>query len=230
MRKLAWWGAVILLVGAVTLGSAQEELLQVTIHEFGQGQAGNGEWVELLVVGTGAGSMVDLRGWVFHDHQGTGRGGVHLTFTEHPLWAEVRAGTLIVFYNAADRPNLPTHFPDDNFDPEDFILVLPAVTGDYFVLAQWAGLGNSGDALVFLDAEGHLVDGLSYDDRVGQLPQLPNVGRGQAARYVGASAEGVNDPALWAVEPDAPGGSTPGAPNSDENRIWIEDLRRREKT
>ncbi len=143
------------------------------------------------------------------------RGGVYLTFTDHPLWAEVRAGTLIVFYNAEDRPNLPTHFPDDALDPEDF------------VLAQWGGLGNAGDSLVLLDAEGRLVDGLSYADRSGQLPQIPNVGRGQAAGYVGSTPEGVNDPALWVIVPDAPGGSTPGTPNSEENRAWIERLRRR---
>lgn len=227
MRKLAWWVAVVLLGGAVVLGSAHEETLQVVIHAFGQGQAGNGEWVELLVVGTGAGSTVDLQGWVFRDHQGTGQGGVYLRFSDHFLWGGVRAGTLIVFYNAVDRPNLPTHIPADDLDPEDFVLVLPAVTGDYFVLAQWAGLGNSGDSLVLLDVEGRLVDGLSYDDRSGQLPQLPNVGRGRAAGYVGTSAKGVNDPALWVVNPDAPGGSNPGAPNSDENTIWIEGLRQK---
>ncbi len=152
---------------------------------------------------------------------------MYLTFTGHPLWAEVRAGTLIVFYNADDRPNLPTHFPDDDLDPEDFVLVLPAVTGDYFDLAQWAGLGNAGDSLVLLDAEGRLVDGLSYADRSGQLPQIPNVGRGRAAGYVGSTPEGVNDPELWVIVPDAPGGSTPGTPNSEENRAWIERLRGR---
>lgn len=179
-----------LLVGTVMLGSAQEESLQVIIHEFGQGRAGYGEWVELLVVGTGPGSTVDLRGWVFRDQQGMGQGGVYLRFTEHPLWAGVRAGTLIVFYNAMDKPNLPTHFPGANYDPEDFLLVLPAVTGDYFVLMQWAGLGNSGESLVLVDAEGRLVDGLSHVNRSGQLPRLPNVRRGQATKYVGASVKG----------------------------------------
>lgn len=230
MRRPARWAMAALLVGTVMLGSAQEESLQVIIHEFGQGRAGYGEWVELLVVGTGPGSTVDLRGWVFRDQQGMGQGGVYLKFTEHPLWAGVRAGTLIVFYNAMDKPNLPTHFPGANYDPEDFLLVLPAVTGDYFVLMQWAGLGNSGDSLVLVDAEGRLVDGLSDVNRSGQLPQLPNVRRGQAAKYVGASVKGVNDPSLWMVVSDAPGGSSPGAPNSDKNQVWIESLRRKPKT
>lgn len=42
---------------------------------------------------------------------------------------------------------------------------------------------------------------------------------------VGSSAEGVNDPELWVIVSDAPGGSTPGTPNSEENRAWIEQLR-----
>jgi hypothetical protein len=226
MRIKRLWVAVALLAGAVAMGIGQEEPRPVVLHEFGQGQAGIGEWVELLVLGTGPGSVVDMRGWVFHDHQGTARGGVHVQFSDHPLWAEVRAGTLIVFYNADDSPNLPADFPNDGLDAEDFVLVLPAITGDYFVVIQWAGLGNAGDSLVLLDAEGRLVDGLSYADRSGQVPQIPNVGRTKAAWYVGTTADGVNDVTLWVVGPDAPGGSTPGAPNSDENRDWIGQLQR----
>lgn len=225
MRRMQLWLAVVLVVGAVAVGTTQEETLQALIHEFGQGQAGNGEWVELLVVGTGPGSTVDMRGWVFHDHQGLARGGVYVAFTDHALWTAVPAGTLIVFYNAEDTPNLPTHFPADSDDLDDFVVVLPAISGEYFSLAQWGGLGNTGDSLVLRAAGGQLVDGLSYADREGELPQIPSVGREKAAWYVGASAEGTNDPAMWVVGPDAPGGSTPGAANSEENRNWIEQLR-----
>jgi len=227
MRTIWIWVLAALVFGVMAMGTAEEESLQVVLHEFGQGQAGNGEWVELLVVGTGPGSTVDMRGWIFHDQQGTSRGGVYVTFTDHVLWSAVPAGTLIVFYNADDRPNLPPHFPEDDVDPADFVLVLPSISGDYFLLAQWSGLGNSGDSLVLRDADGRLVDGLSYADRSGQLPQIPNVGRGTAAWYVGASLDGVSDPGLWVVGGDGPGSSTPGAPNSDENMVWIEQLRQR---
>jgi len=70
------------------------------------------------------------------------------------------------------------------------------------------------------------VDGLSYAGRLGQVPPIPNVGRGMAAWYRGATAAGVNDAGLWASGPDAPGGSSPGRPNSDENGDWIAQLRR----
>lgn len=225
MRREQVWMVVALLVGAVTLGAAQQETLQVVIHEFGQGQAGNGEWVELLVVGVGPGSTVDMRGWVFHDQQGAARGGVYITFADHPLWSSVKAGTLIVIYNADDRSSLPAHFPPDDLDVGSLTLVLPSTSGDYLAAAQWEGLGNAGDSLLLIDAEGRLVDGLSYADGTGQDPQIPNVGRGKAAWYGGGSLEGVNDPGRWVVGPDAPGASSPGMANTDENLMWIQQLR-----
>jgi len=80
---------------------AQESLL-VVINEFGQGKAGNGEWMELLVVGTGPCSTVDLRNWVLRDYQGNAFGGVYVKFASIEVWRAVPAGTLIVIYNAGD--------------------------------------------------------------------------------------------------------------------------------
>ncbi len=197
----------------------------VIVHEFGQGRAGNGEWVELLVVGTGPGTAVDLRGWVLRDLQGQGRGGTWLRFTEHELWAAVRAGTLIVIYNADDRPNLPAHFPRDDLDPADFLLVLPGQSGDSFALVQWGGLGNTGDHVVLADPPGNVVFELCYGDKACEPLKLGVVDRGRAAGYVGAGLEGVRDPRNWRIGADAPGSSTPGAPNSEENARWIESLR-----
>jgi len=85
---------------------AQESLL-VVINEFGQGKGGNGEWVELLVVGTGPCSTVDLRNWVLRDYQGDAFGGVYVKFATIEVWRAVPAGTLIVIYNAGDTGNLP---------------------------------------------------------------------------------------------------------------------------
>ncbi|MCS7216107.1 MAG: lamin tail domain-containing protein [Candidatus Bipolaricaulota bacterium] len=219
-RVVGLWLAGVLLAG-VAVGAAP----RVVVHEFGQGRAGYGEWVELLVLGAGPGTTVDLRGWVLRDLQGQGRGGVWLKFAEHALWAAVPAGTLIVIYNAEDRPNLPEHFPKDDLDPADFVLVLPGRAGDLFVLVQWGGFGNAGDCLVLVDAEGNEVFGLCYGDKSGQALQLGEAGRGQAAGYVGAGLEGLGDPKNWRVGPDGPGSSTPGAPNSEENARWLELLR-----
>ena len=111
---------------------AQESLL-VVINEFGQGKGGNDEWVELLVVGTGPCSTVDLRNWVLRDYQGNAFGGVYVKFASIAVWRAVPAGTLIVIYNADDTANLPEHFPsypDD--DLSDYLVVLPH-THDYFL-------------------------------------------------------------------------------------------------
>lgn len=220
----SFWVFFLCLVGLGLLVSGAELPLAV-IHEFGQGQAGYGEWVEILVVGTSPGTTVDLRGWVLRDLQGTGRGGVWLRFTENPLWEKVPAGTLIVIYNAGDRPNLPEHFPKDDLDPSDFLLVLPARTGEYFTLAQWGGFGNAGDCILLEDSQGNPVFGLCYGDKTGQALKLGEVGRSTAGWYTGSDPLGIFDAKNWVAGPDAPGGSTPGAPNSEENVAWITYLR-----
>ena len=197
----------------------------VILNEFGQGRAGLGEWVELLVVGEGPGTFVDLRGWTIQDYQGDSRGGVYIKFKDSEFWAQVPAGTLIVIYNAADVPNLPAHFPKDDLDPEDFLLVIPGKTGDYLEVLRWEGFANTGDCIYVVDARGEVVFRLSYGQRQCGGVQLGNVDRGQAAWYLGGSLEGILIPGNWKVGPDAPGGSTPGAPNSEENAAWITYLR-----
>ena len=42
---------------------------------------------ELLVVGEGPGTFVDLRGWSLLDAQGDSRGGVYIKFKENEVWA-----------------------------------------------------------------------------------------------------------------------------------------------
>ena len=79
---------------------AQESQL-VVINEFGQGVAGNGEWVELFVIGTGPCSTVDLRGFRLLDREGyLGYSyATRVVFKDVQPWAAVPAGTLIVIYN-----------------------------------------------------------------------------------------------------------------------------------
>jgi len=197
----------------------------VILNEFGQGRAGLGEWVELLVVGEGPGTFVDLRGWSLQDAQGDSRGGVFIKFKENEFWAKVPAGTLIVIYNAADAPNLPAHFPKDDLDPADFLLVIPGKTGDYLEVLRWEGLANSGDCVYIVNSRGEVVFRLSYGKRQCGGVQLGNVDRGQAAWFLAGSLEGVLIPANWKVGPDAPGSSTPGGANSEENAAWVNYLR-----
>lgn len=197
----------------------------VILNEFGQGRAGLGEWVELLVVGEGPGTFVDLRGWSVQDYQGDSRGGVLIKFKESEFWSQVPAGMLIVIYNAADAPNLPGHFPKDDMDPADFVLVIPGRAGDYLEVLRWEGFANSGDCIYIVDGRGEVVFRLSYGQRQCGGVQLGNVDRSQAAWYLGGGLEGILIPENWKVGSDAPGGSTPGAPNSEENAHWLRILR-----
>ena len=212
----------------VTVAWSQESLLLV-INEFGQGRAGNGEWVELLVVATGSCSTVDLRGWVLRDRQGNTTGGVYVTFSSHSAWAAVPAGTIIVIYNHNDSANLPTHFPSVDYDFSDFRVVLPANAPGYFTTFRWEGISNAADLLQILTSTGVLVDGVSHGGLpLGeqQVPHLGAVAAGRAAWYVGGTRDGVNDAGNWTIGSDTlPGGSTPGAPNAAANAAWIESLR-----
>ncbi len=233
MNIRPWWTWILVglwIVGVAGVVGLGQEKLSVIVNEFGQGRAGNGEWIELLVIGAGPGTAVDLRGWVLQDRQGDSRGGVFITFADHPAWAAVPAGTLIVLYNYGDKGNLPEHFPADDLDFSDFVAVLPADAPELFTTSRWEGLANAGDLIILLDAQGVVIHSLSYGG-VGEGEKrplhLPDVGRTTAAGYTGATVEGVANPENWQVGPDAPESSTPGAPNNENQRAWVEALQPR---
>lgn len=233
--RLKWLGNMRALTLLLTLGlffSAQAaESHLVVINEFGQGKGGNGEWIELLVVGNGPCSTVDLRGWTIRDFQGDDMGGVYVVFTNDPVWQAVPAGTLILVYNGGDTGNLPPHFPPyPDTDFTDGLVVLPH-NHSWFArsLNRWEGLGNPGDWILLLDKDGNLVDGLSYGNKTGEARapevKLEGVNRTKAAWFLGSSTAQINDLSFWTVGSDASGGSTPGAPNTAANRDWINSLR-----
>lgn len=212
-------------------GAQAAESHLVVINEFGQGKGGNGEWIELLVVGNGPCSTVDLRGWIIRDYQGNAMGGVYVVFSNDPVWQAVPAGTIILVYNGGDTGNLPPHFPPyPDTDFTDGLVVLPH-NHSWFArsLNRWEGLGNPGDWILLLDKDGNLVDGLSYGNKTGEAGapevKLGDVGSTKAAWFLGSSTAQINDATFWAVGSDASGGSTPGAPNTAANRDWINSLR-----
>ncbi|MBC7221561.1 lamin tail domain-containing protein [Candidatus Bipolaricaulota bacterium] len=227
-RKLARGLFIGFLFSVLGFMAFSQEKPVVIINEFGQGKGGNGEWIELLVLGTGPKTTVDMRGFVLRDRQGDARGGVFITFSQSDVWAAIPAGTLIVIYNHNDKENLPEHFPEDDFDFSDFVVVLPANAEGLFITSRWEGLANAGDIIILLDAQGEVVHSLSY----GNVPEverrplhLSAVERARAAFYVGATQGGVDDPENWQVGPDASGSSTPGFPNTEAQDAWIEALR-----
>jgi hypothetical protein len=97
----------------VAITMADDDFIQpgLILNEFSNGASGSKEYVELLVTGT-PGKTVDLRGWVFDDNNGdfsngnvyrTGITTGHIRFNSTCTWEKVLVGSLIVFYNAADR-------------------------------------------------------------------------------------------------------------------------------
>ncbi len=184
MAEAAGWlrESFFIFLSFLALGS---ESLLVIINEFGQGRTGNGEWAELLVVGTGPCSTVDMRGWILCDRQGNATGGIYVTLSSHSDWAAVPAGTLIVIYNHTDTGNLPTHFPSDDFDFSDYKVVMPANAAGYFTTSRWEGISNTMDLIQVLTSTGTLVDGISHGDGlpVGkrQTPHLGTAGSNKAA-------------------------------------------------
>ncbi|HHW42878.1 MAG TPA: CehA/McbA family metallohydrolase [Desulfotomaculum sp.] len=215
--------AGILPIGPIGAGKAEAaETGQVIINEFGQGTSGNPfEWVELVVVGTGPGSTVDMRGWDLGD---TTPG--DLSFTNDDKWSAVPAGTIIVIYN--NVPGKTPNFPADDLDfgNGDFNAVIPHNNSTLFS-GNWGSLNNSGgDAVVLRDAADRVVDGISYGTDTTQTPQLSLVGSTKAARYNGGDAAGVNTAGNWSIIDDgANPATTPGAGNNAANTSWINSLR-----
>lgn len=87
------------------------------INEVSNGEEGNEEYVELVVVdntvvyncGDTEPPCIDIRGWIFDDNSGYhGAGGAAsgaLRFSFDPLWSCVPVGTIILLYNNADFDN-----------------------------------------------------------------------------------------------------------------------------
>ncbi len=225
MALRRWLWGIGLLIASFFL--AESETLRVVINEFGQGTAGSGEWVELLVVGTGPCSTVDLRGYKLLDREGylNLSGPTRVVFRNVPAWAAVPAGTIIVIYKG-DEPtgNFPPNFPFNDLDFSDYRVSIPHTNTDFFEDAAWGGLRNGGDYVVLVDAQGNLVDGLSYGDRTGEATspevKLGTVGANTAAWFTGGSTALINDPAYWQTGSESGGASTPGAPNGGANTAW----------
>lgn len=106
---------------AIILGGCTAAFGQTLImNEVSQGEAGNQEYVEFVVVDTlvtydcqsSTPPCIDIRGWIFDDNSGYhGSSGIAVgavRFSFDPLWQCVPLGTIILIYNDADpNPLLP---------------------------------------------------------------------------------------------------------------------------
>jgi hypothetical protein len=230
------WALRVLVLFLLTFSvfSFAQESLRVVINEFGQGVAGNGEWVELLVIGTGPCSTVDLRGFRLLDREGYLGSSfpTRVVFKDVQPWAAVPAGTLIVIYKG-DEPatNFPPNFPFNDLDFSDYRVSIPHTNTDFFENVAWGGFGNAGDYVVLVDRTGALVDGLSYGNRTGEgtapAVKLAGVPANTAAWFTGGSTAFINDANYWATGSESASQSTPGQPNTPANAAWIASLRPR---
>jgi hypothetical protein len=120
------------LTGAtVTLDERAERLI---VNEFSQGNAGNREFMELLVVGTPA-TTVDLSGVIVDDNNGDFSGGPvastgiaqgYVSFEDHCTWEKVPVGSVITIYNSDDPSVSITLTDNDSSDrDEDHTFQLP---------------------------------------------------------------------------------------------------------
>ena len=182
------------------------------LNEFSQGNGGNKEWSEILLL-----KNADLRGWTLSDRQGPG-----LTFTSSVLWSNLPAGTLLVVANGGDRDTtLPAV---DDVNPADGTLVIASTSATYFS-GTWGALGNSGDSIILKDATAAVVDALSYASDTIYDPRLANVGSMSSARYLGNTDNSADGAANWQIAGAVAGTVTPAAGNNPTNAQFVADLR-----
>ncbi|MDC0460305.1 hypothetical protein OAM07_06070, partial [Crocinitomicaceae bacterium] len=108
----------------------------LSINEFSNGPSGSKEYIEFIVIDTGATydcvnltiPCVDIRGWIIDDNNGyhgvNGVAGGCNRFSNDPFWSCVPVGTIITVYNGSDpNPSLPAD--DLSFSDGNCSLVLP---------------------------------------------------------------------------------------------------------
>lgn len=111
---------------------------QLIINEFSQGNSGNREYIELVVVGTrtcSGDSCIDIRGWIIDDNNGwfgagTGQGIAigHMRFSNAPNWSCVPYGSIILLYNSGDKNPSITQADDPTDANGDHVYIVPSTS------------------------------------------------------------------------------------------------------
>ncbi len=225
----------------------------VIVNEFSYGESASQGFIELLVLGNGNCSSLNLRNYIVDDNNGdfsialagSGISSGHLRFPATVAWGSIPAGSLIVIYNPKDRnPNLPAE--DDPTDAnQDGVYILPVTdlvgrgdaptqnSADYANTqnlgeAKWAYLEffNYGDAVQLRYPEGNYCHGLSYGSSGtinGGLDSLMVSGD----KAIGNSyifSDGNPRIVSNFQAVIAPEFETPGAPNNTANEAYITGL------
>ncbi len=184
----------------------------VIVNEFSQGPGQSKEWMEFLTL-----QATDMRGWKVGDRSGT-----FTTFQNTVFWQNVPAGTLIVVWNNADRDPLIPAAAD--LDASDRTLVFSHTNATACSPGTWGGLSNNNtERVVLTDADGVIVDAVSFNADNVHDPKLGSVGSTRSAAFVGGAEAEVENAALWSI--GAATAATPGAANGAANLALVQDAR-----
>lgn len=214
---------------------------------------GNPEYIELLVIGEAANPTlnVNVSGWIVDDNNSIGS--EFGTIGEHPGFLRIKsgcltdvpAGSLILIYNADEKPaNLPADDEDDT-NPMDNIYIIPSISTCLEVATDevvseasyttntfgptdqfsWLSLNfiDNGDVVQTRRPDGSFYHGFGYGNIAGPYPLFPNgnmsfnAGNSNNISYFCGNSTIIGEyPSSTAF--------TPGAANNSNNDIIIQAL------
>ena len=209
----------------------------VTINKFHNSTT---DRAELLVIGDSIdGPPVDLRGMIvkdFNANMATDTGGKYV-FADHPLWARVKAGTLVIL--AAGNTEI------EDFDSSDWILKVNLANASYFK-EESGGFDIGNVDMVMVKPAGMLPDGVAggmhalaagnntgaqynaFSGRKTRARRDLSANRGYYCYIVNGNAR-LSD--YWATEGgDVSTSETFGAGNNGNNTTYITSLRNLDQT
>ena len=197
---------------------------QIIINEFSQGDAGDHDWIELVVTEDSA----DIRGVYFTSTSKSpdySTKSIQLS-TTLGAFTSVKKGFIIVIYKALNKDtNLPA---DDADSTTNSGILIPSNNATYLEGSPvWPGFKNvDGDNIGLLTSGGVGIHAVSYGNNAlrsslfgpgtwGQIIIPPMVGSGKSAHYVEGTDGQAGNSANW-VDGTA-GAATPGALNGGNN-------------
>lgn len=192
---------------------------------FGRSQGNGGDWLEFVVVGTGAAnSTVDLRGWTIEISENADPTPETIVLSQDSYWSAVRAGTILTF---ADRDVIDGGIDSgihriNRFNDLGFAWTNVAIRDSRFVDQVASGFGSS-IRLTSSNTEINLKDSLGNvrNGPVGEPRILRNINSGEVFHLEVDPAPGVTSSVADSGFPnyaDNSESSSFGAPNQ-----WDED-------
>lgn len=235
---------------------------QLVLNEFSQGQSGTKEFIELVVVGTKScsDSCMDLRGWIFDDHNGwygaasgLGIATGFMRFANDPNWACVPYGSIILIYNSADVNTSITLAPDPTDANNDQVYVLPANSSFIetnpnqpvspssvsFIYPSTGFVANGNWSTIGMANSGDaviIVDPLNPG--VAHFSLTYGAVLGGTVHMSPSGAQVVyyvtgsqfNNAAGWTTGTSGSANETPGFPNTTANNLWITSMQQGQTT